>query len=215
VTLADPKSAATDDPDIIGGQAWRALKSFHFDPTELRGLGLQITKLEDEEGGSESQPGQTTLQFEPKVVQRHDRMAAGTSKDVEAGGGEDNAEYVPPTADEIDLDVLGELPEEIRREFEDDMKQRRAQDLGVGPAGPIKQEEEDEVVILEDHLTTNSKSLDPKPPVTPKKPTTDNAKCFTYYPAAAPQDTNDHFTGKNQPLCKAWAESPSSINGRA
>ena len=171
VTLVDPKSAATNNPDVIGEQAWRALTNFHFDPTELRGLGLQITKLEDEEGGPESQSGQTTLQFGPKVVRTRNPMAAGTSKEAEEGGDEENAEYVPPMADEIDLDVLGELPEEIRRELEEDiMKQRRARSLGVtptlAPVGPDEQEEEDEIVILEDHPTTNNKS---PPPVTPKK----------------------------------------------
>ena len=159
MTLVDPKSAATNNPDAIGEQAWRVLKSFYFDPTELRGLGLQITKLEDEEGGPESQPGQTTLQFEPKVLRTRNPMAAGTSKDAEEGGDGDNAEYVPPMAEEIDLDVLGELPEEIRRELEEDMKQRRAQSLGIAPAGPSEQEEEDEIVILEGHPTTPKKSM--------------------------------------------------------
>ena len=166
VTLVDPKSAATNNPDVIGEQAWRALQDFHFDPTELRGLGLQITKLEDEEGGPESQSGQTTLQFGSKVVRTRNPTVAGTSKEAEEGGDEENTEYIPPMADEIDLDVLGELPEEIRRELEEDiMKQRRAQSLGVAPAEP-GEEEEDEIIILEDHPTTNSKS---PPPVTPKR----------------------------------------------
>jgi len=160
---------ATNDPDIIGEQAWRALKSLHFDPTELRGLGLQVTKLEGVEDGPESQPGQSTLQFETKTVRRRDPGAAGTTKDAE-GGDEDVVEYVPPTADEIDLSVLGELPEEIRRELEADMKQRQAQDLGVGPSGPVEQVEDDEVIILEDLPTaTANKSLGSNPPVTPKK----------------------------------------------
>ena len=157
MTLVDPKSAATNNPDAIGEQAWRVLKSFRFDPTELRGLGLQITKLEDEEGGPEPEPGQTTLQFEHRVARTRNLMAAGTSKDAEEGGDGDNAEYVPPLADEVDLDVLGELPEEIRRELEEDMKQRRAQSLGIAPA--VEQEEEDEVVILEDHPATPKRSM--------------------------------------------------------
>ena len=94
-------------------------------------------------------------------------MAAGTSKDVE-GGDEDNVEYVPPTADEIDLSVLDELPEDIRRELEEDMKQRQAQNLDVEP---VEQEEDEEVVILEGPHTTNSKSRDSQPPITPKRPT--------------------------------------------
>jgi DNA repair protein REV1 len=99
-------------------------------------------------------------------------VTAGTSKDAEERGGENNTEYVPPTADEIDLDVLGELPEEIRRELEGDMEQRRAQNLGVGQAGPAEQEEDDDIIILEDHPTTKSKSKShdhPNPPVTPNK----------------------------------------------
>jgi DNA repair protein REV1 len=170
VTLADPKSTATNDPDVIGEQAWRALKSLHFDSTELRGLGLQVTKLEDIEDGPESQSGQTTLHFVSKTVRGRDPLGAGTSKATDVGD-EDTVEYVPPTADEIDLSVLGELPEEIRRELEGDMKQCQAENLGVDPAGPVEQQEDedDEVVILEDHTTTEDTSLDPNPPVTPKK----------------------------------------------
>ncbi|QRW26746.1 DNA repair protein REV1 [Rhizoctonia solani] len=41
--------SATNDPDIIGREAWKLLHSMHFDPCELRGIGIQIQKLDNAE----------------------------------------------------------------------------------------------------------------------------------------------------------------------
>ncbi|KAI6123176.1 hypothetical protein EDD16DRAFT_1691566 [Pisolithus croceorrhizus] len=44
--LSDIHGQATSDSKDIGDHAWKLLKSFNFDPTELRGVGIQIQKLE-------------------------------------------------------------------------------------------------------------------------------------------------------------------------
>ncbi|KAF8693197.1 DNA repair protein, partial [Rhizoctonia solani] len=47
--LFGPHGSATNDPDIIGREAWKLLHSMHFDPCELRGIGIQIQKLDNAE----------------------------------------------------------------------------------------------------------------------------------------------------------------------
>jgi hypothetical protein len=42
---------ATDDPSVIGVAALKILRSYGFDAAELRGIGIQIQKLE---GGAET-----------------------------------------------------------------------------------------------------------------------------------------------------------------
>ena len=44
--LIAPGGRATSDEKVIGEHAWRMLKSFNFDPKELRGISIQIQKLE-------------------------------------------------------------------------------------------------------------------------------------------------------------------------
>ncbi|KZO95126.1 DNA repair protein [Calocera viscosa TUFC12733] len=57
--------AATDDADIIGEEAWKLMKSFGFDSRELRGLGIQIQKLEGGLGGeAPTGAGQGILAFQ-------------------------------------------------------------------------------------------------------------------------------------------------------
>jgi DNA repair protein REV1 len=71
--VIDTTGGATNDPDILGDAAWDLLKSFGFDPTELRGLGLQVTKLEGKDGlnptspGEKLEDGQMRLQFKPSA----------------------------------------------------------------------------------------------------------------------------------------------------
>jgi DNA repair protein REV1 len=45
-SISGIRGAATDDPDVIGREAWKLLQSMRLDPTELRGIGIQIQKFE-------------------------------------------------------------------------------------------------------------------------------------------------------------------------
>lgn len=56
---------ATSDDEVIGEHAWRLLKSFNFDPKELRGIGIQIQKLESNGVPENVEPGQAKLPFKP------------------------------------------------------------------------------------------------------------------------------------------------------
>lgn len=53
--------ASTDDPDVLGQEAVKLLRSLGLDPTELRGVGIQMTKLDGEKAGREA--GQGMLSF--------------------------------------------------------------------------------------------------------------------------------------------------------
>ncbi|GAA97632.1 hypothetical protein E5Q_04310 [Mixia osmundae IAM 14324] len=54
---------ATDSADVISAQAWRLMDAFGFDEKDLRGIGIQITQLEDMNGPLDLAEGQQRLDF--------------------------------------------------------------------------------------------------------------------------------------------------------
>lgn len=65
IQIAAPGGRATSDGKVIGEHAWRLLKSFNFDPKELRGIAIQIQKLEKANAiGPEVEQGQAILPFQ-------------------------------------------------------------------------------------------------------------------------------------------------------
>ena len=61
-SIAGRGGAATDDPDVLGAESMRLLRTMNLDPIELRGVGIQITKL-DGDRAPEREAGQGTLKF--------------------------------------------------------------------------------------------------------------------------------------------------------
>jgi DNA repair protein REV1 len=62
--LVGRDGGATDDPQIIAQQSLRMLRSLNFDPEELRGIGIQIQKLEKTTANSAAQvTGQSLIPF--------------------------------------------------------------------------------------------------------------------------------------------------------
>ncbi|RPB20129.1 DNA repair protein [Terfezia boudieri ATCC MYA-4762] len=59
---------ATWDQGILAREAIAVLRAYRFPPVELRGFGLQLTKLEKARVGEESAGGQKTLEFKPAPV---------------------------------------------------------------------------------------------------------------------------------------------------
>lgn len=137
--LASAYGQATSDSKDIGDHAWRLLKSWGFDPVELRGIGIHIQKLENSRTGD---IGQAKLPF-----QTADRKPV--SKGPAASGPEldDMPELVvqPPSSQgepvdapvqnyadqiglpsfsQVDMEVLEALPEDIRKELEDEYRRR-------------------------------------------------------------------------------------------
>lgn len=66
-TLVGWDGGATDDPQIIAQQSLKMLRSLNFDPKELRGIGIQIQKLENTSVDSAAQAtGQSLIPFKSK-----------------------------------------------------------------------------------------------------------------------------------------------------
>ncbi|OJJ69703.1 hypothetical protein ASPBRDRAFT_46057 [Aspergillus brasiliensis CBS 101740] len=72
---------ATDAADILGKEAVAMLRSLSISPGDLRGLGVQMTKLQHLQAGSPSKTGQRQLNFKAspvkaspvrKSIERHD-----------------------------------------------------------------------------------------------------------------------------------------------
>lgn len=132
---------ATDDKEVLGREAISIMRGWGFSPGELRGIGLQVTKLEPLKGSlqSPSFSSQKRLQFkifEPsKVLTRREELvddvdsppkpraplphpAAVHSLEMSPSGRPRQplntlgTQFVLPT--QVDPDVLAELPEDVR-----------------------------------------------------------------------------------------------------
>lgn len=107
---------ATNNADLLARETIIMMKSLRIPPGELRGIGLQMGKLE-REGGVKVEAGQKTLQFAKRtkvappqttleLVQRKSMPPAQTSLQFMA------TQFGMPS--QIDPDVLATLPEDIR-----------------------------------------------------------------------------------------------------
>lgn len=134
---------ATRDAKIIGEHCWRLLKSFNFDPKELRGVGVQVQKLEPTSVAANAASGQARLPFKPVVSPRKpqsDKVQVDEEAPtivVQPPSQEPPAEQLlvdqaPPAAQlldlpsfsQVDMTVFQELPEDVRRELEAEYKRR-------------------------------------------------------------------------------------------
>ncbi|KAL4254400.1 DNA polymerase type-Y family protein [Abortiporus biennis] len=150
VQLVAPGGRATSDDKIIGEHAWRLLKAFNFDPNELRGIGIQITKLEKSSVVPVVETGQALLPFKPapkgilkkpkidvKVAMQDDEIEI---IEVPKAKKDDNSQADPlPSFSQVDMSVFEALPEELRKELEAEYKRRSITpnpfpDLGPEPS---------------------------------------------------------------------------------
>lgn len=144
---------ATNDEKIIGDHAWRLLQSLNFDPKELRGIGIQIQKLESPSGNTGAHPGQAMLPFKP---------AAESSKKVDSSAPPDILIQPPssqgigdidvpmedveltkpsvavpvdlPAFSQVDMSVFNALPADVRQELENEYHRRSVSPNRAGPA---------------------------------------------------------------------------------
>jgi DNA repair protein REV1 len=135
--LADAQGFATSDSKDIGEHAWRLLKSWEFDPTELRGIGIQIQKLEKSGNGD---VGQAKLPFQSAdrkpqskghlqppdnpapeiVVQPPSSQSEPALADVAAENRTAHVEL--PSFSQVDKEVFAALPKDIRKELEEEYR---------------------------------------------------------------------------------------------
>ncbi|KDN41215.1 hypothetical protein RSAG8_07629, partial [Rhizoctonia solani AG-8 WAC10335] len=102
-SISGPRGLATNDPDIIGREAWKLLHSMHFDPTELRGIGIQIQKLDETEkltGAGVVVHGQLAKRFQHVLAKGN----AGKQKDSTKATREGPLQK--PDLSVIDVDIL-------------------------------------------------------------------------------------------------------------
>ncbi|KAI9781890.1 MAG: deoxycytidyl transferase [Peltula sp. TS41687] len=125
---------ATNAQDILARESLSILRAFGFGPGELRGIGLQMTRLEplknNKEGEGETESSQKRLQFkaaDPKrgneqgeaVAVLNDAKTSPQPARTRKENGSDRkqstavgTQFAVPT--QIDPSVLAELPEDIR-----------------------------------------------------------------------------------------------------
>ncbi|ORE05133.1 DNA repair protein [Rhizopus microsporus var. microsporus] len=100
-TLAD----YTHDADTISKHVYSMLKSFHFHHADIRGLGIQVTKL-DQETTSDFQE---RLNFKRKVINEQESHKRTR---IEANTKNNQAQLM-----NVDPDVFFELPEHVQKEM--------------------------------------------------------------------------------------------------
>ncbi|KAI4528961.1 DNA repair protein [Schizophyllum commune Loenen D] len=146
--LAGRNGRATSDAEVIGEHAWRILESLHFDAKELRGIGIQIQKLQSLNETDNAEPGQSRLNFatvegsdkvdrvvdkEPIDQEVPNEGTAGPSKKPESA----SATLLDlPRFSQVDKNVLQALPTQIRDELTGEYKRRSASPAVLAPEPP-------------------------------------------------------------------------------
>lgn len=131
--LSDPSGRATNDKNTIGDCAWRMLKSFNFEPKELRGIGIQIQKLQSK--GSPVPEGQKTLPFESRKdsvrptrsvpSQKSLKVASTSTRDLPCAERPRSKTPIDiPSYSQLDQSIYQALPNDIKQEYEQEYKQR-------------------------------------------------------------------------------------------
>ncbi|KAF8626302.1 hypothetical protein AX15_004972 [Amanita polypyramis BW_CC] len=157
--LFGPGGQATSDDKIIAQLSWRLLKLFSFDPQELRGIGIQIQRLETTTRRDRTETtvrGQGTLPFtkaesplnqKPKCSLKDTASLDQRGKDRKSMAEVPGGSIVPdgvnqattqnlelPSFSQVDPSVYDALPEDIRRELDAEYKRRstsRYSDTGL------------------------------------------------------------------------------------
>lgn len=131
---------ATDDPKVIGEHSWRLLHSFKFDPKDLRGIGIHVTKLESSSGAAPSESGQATLNFQtsradntkpstgPRRSWIFETVPLGSKLKPQVPVAADEKLQIPSFS-QIDPGVMLALPPDIQMEIQAEYKRQRAEAL--------------------------------------------------------------------------------------
>ena len=133
--LADSDGHATSDPRVIGKVSWHLLRVLNIAARELRGISIQIQKL-DAPTGCAPTAGQARLQFRSKP----NSTSAGTSMGPAPNAQTPSVELVTaqpepkapvkgmdlPSFSQVDMTVFEALPDDIRQELEAEYHRRRS-----------------------------------------------------------------------------------------
>ncbi|KAH7890064.1 hypothetical protein F5I97DRAFT_1934831 [Phlebopus sp. FC_14] len=187
-TVTNAQGSATSDSKDIGDHAWRLLKSWNFDPTELRGIGIQIQKLEK---GGTGDAGQAKLAFHPAdkppneaaeerprssvpeitaqpPSSQHDRPPADLDKNAKQPAAHDL-----PTFSQVDKEVFNALPQDVRMELEREYQRRSNSPLPVKPVSAVTNPRPKKILVKGANLKRITQQLAPKSgtSISPRKST--------------------------------------------
>ena len=132
--LADSDGCATSDPRVIGKVSWHLLRVLNIAPHELRGISIQIQKL-DVPTRCAPTPVQARLPFRSKPNSTAASTSMGPSPNARASSSEPvTAQPVSkapakgldlPSFSQVDMSVFEALPDDIRQELEAEYQRRR------------------------------------------------------------------------------------------
>lgn len=139
--LNSANGRATSSPKDIGDHAWKLLHSWGFDPKELRGVGIQIQKLEMTSASNTADPGQVKLPFQVKdsittARDNHEQDDLGVPMIVTESPSQDDPpqnEVDLPSFSQVDKDVFDALPEDVRKELELEYQRRSRSPMPEAP----------------------------------------------------------------------------------
>ena len=127
-SIANKGGSATDDPAILGVESVKLLRAMKLDPVELRGVGIQITKL-DGEKAAEREAGQGMLSF-----------GKGKKRAREDGEAEiPESEPVPVRAEDESIPPRDNRHSRSRSRSMEPPVEPIARDVSLMPAGPTTQ----------------------------------------------------------------------------
>ena len=215
IPLIGPGGRPTNDDQVIGDHACRLLKSFNFDSKELRGIGIQVQKLETNSTSSNTSLGQAVLPFKAHLP--INAAEGSTSKEIfhkpaiaiQPPSQEDITMDVPvkplhtfdlPSFSQVDMSVFEALPRDLREELENEYRRRSTSPFvsGVSVANNTSHQVAAEPVLP---LNNNRQSVGPS--VFPQKPKSEtNYKRITGQ--LAPRSRAAVSTTKST-LAYAWA----------
>ncbi|XP_014669446.1 PREDICTED: DNA repair protein REV1-like isoform X2 [Priapulus caudatus] len=126
---------ATDSIDIIRKESLNLLKTMKVVPSDVRGMGIQVHRLEP--STKAACPANSILNFMKKAIASTSAQVPETSSSVsmQPTSSERNCSTTLPayqmlSVSQVDSSVLAELPAEIREEVEKEMQQaQRRKDL--------------------------------------------------------------------------------------
>ncbi|KAI0628801.1 hypothetical protein C8Q77DRAFT_1067197 [Trametes polyzona] len=163
--LIAPGGRATSDDKVIGEHAWRLLKSFNFDPRELRGIGIQIQKLEKALGVQEAELGQAVLPFKRVEASKRARGGDGSTGKVHTEVNTAPTIAVqPPSQEDDEVQIIEKPAETSRADMDVDLPSFSQVDMSVFEALP-------EDVRKELEAEYKRRSVTPAPAPAPKDPT--------------------------------------------
>ena len=136
--LADSDGHATSDPRVIRKVSWRLLRALGIAPHDLRGISIQIQKLETRTPCAPT-AGQARLTFRREPNSTAAGTDIGPAPKARASSGElVTARPEPkasgmgadlPSFSQVDKSVFESLPEDIRQELEAEYERRSAPPL--------------------------------------------------------------------------------------